>query len=74
MGRRDLDAPRIERFVCRRAAELSDGTPAWIADDGDNALDVSVESRISALEAVAGTMQAAIAGLHARVNELEATR
>jgi hypothetical protein len=57
-------------FVCRRAGQLEDGTPAWVAADGTGA-DPSPDDRIASLEAAVGTMQAAIAGLHARLSELE---
>ncbi len=49
-------------FVCRRAGE-SEGKPAWVA--------VSTEDRLDHLEAAVGTIQAAIGGLHERVERLE---
>lgn len=49
-------------FVCRRAGE-NDGKPAWVA--------VSIEDRLADLEASVGTIQAAISGLHKRVECLE---
>jgi hypothetical protein len=59
-------------FPCRRAGELEDGTLAWIPTDQGSESDA--DNRLSSLEAVVGTMQAAIAGLHARVLELEGSR
>jgi hypothetical protein len=61
-------------FVCRRAAQLEDGTPAWVATYGGPSDASDPNDRLIALEASVGTMQAAIGGLHARVSQLEALR
>ncbi len=59
-------------FVCRRAGQAENGALAWIATT-DIESDPSPQDRIASLEAAVRTMQAAIAGLHTRVNELEAS-
>jgi hypothetical protein len=68
-----MEAQRVLRrlgFVCRHAGHLDDGTPAWVA--AEDAVDVpSVEARLVSLEAAVGTLEAAMAGLHTRVMELE---
>jgi len=59
-------------FVCRRARNLRDGTAAVPLNDEIRAEPTGAD-RIAFLEAAVGTMQAAIAGLHARLVKLEAT-
>lgn len=58
-------------FVCRRAGQLEGGKTGWVVAD-DTESGPSPEDRVASLEAAVGTMQAAIAGLHARLSELEA--
>lgn len=57
-------------FVCRRGGRPEDGTPAWVPADGDEP-DATFDDRLASLEAAVGTIQAAVAGLHARLNDLE---
>lgn len=62
-------------FRCRTAGR-TDGTPAWLVDDGDSAAadertSTSAESRLDAVEAQLATAMAAIQGLAARVTTLE---
>jgi hypothetical protein len=61
-------------FVCRRAGPLEIGTAESQAIDEDGASDSSPEDCLTVLEAAVGTMQAAVAGLHARVTDLESHR
>jgi hypothetical protein len=73
-----MEAQRVLRrlgFVCREAGRPEDGAPAWIGveEPGDEA-DTSVRHRLSAIEATQVTLEAAVAGLHARVKTLEADR
>lgn len=58
-------------FVCRRVGRLEDGSPAWIGADEAVVEASTLAERLALVEAVLGTMQAAIAGLHARVSGLE---
>lgn len=60
-------------FVNRRAGHLEGGRPAWVADEVDEG-GVAAQDRVAALEAALGTLQAAVAGLHDRVSQLEAAR
>ena len=57
-------------FVCRRAGNLSDGTPAWVHDDGGSDED-DVARRLHSLEVALTTAQEAIASLSRRVGVLE---
>ena len=59
-------------FVCRPADQWDDVAPTSIPSDGVTATPSRSENRLASLEAAVGTMQAAIAGLHARVRKLEA--
>ena len=54
-------------FTCHRAGRLEDGRPPWVA----NKAQPSSEDRLASIESAIGTIQAAIAGLQRRVNELE---
>src|SRR5215218_2111875 len=68
-----MEAKRVLRklgFVCRRAGRLPDGRAAWLAND-DRIPEQYSDERLSGLEAGLVTAQAAIAGLQARVTELE---
>ncbi len=58
-------------FVCQRAGTLDDGRGAWLAVEGEAAADRSLDQRIALVEAGLATAQVAIAGLHARLRELE---
>ena len=57
-----------------RVGHLNSGTQTRLITDGSDDAARSPENRLAALEAAVGTMQAAIMGLHARVNELEAEK
>src|SRR5947209_8797373 len=54
-------------FESRRADRVDDGT-AWVAFGEEESGERSAEDRLASLEATVGTIQAAIAGLHARVS------
>jgi hypothetical protein len=58
-------------FVCRRAHDPRDGALASVPTDDASGPVPSDAERIASLEAAVGTLQAAIAGLHTRVNHLE---
>lgn len=66
------EAQRVLRrlgFVCRTASQVG-GIPMWVAqreDDGES----SADERIAAIQATLATIEAAVAGLHARVKQLE---
>ncbi|MEU0797417.1 SCO5918 family protein [Amycolatopsis sp. NPDC005961] len=58
-------------FVCRRAGQATDGRASWLLDaDTESPLD----ERVTALEAALTVAHQAIAGLSARVAELERKR
>jgi hypothetical protein len=62
-------------FVCRRAGLMgADGRPVWLAEDSEQHEAISIEHRMSAIEAALAVAQEAIAGLRNRVIELEASR
>src|SRR5205823_1455110 len=61
-------------FVCRRDEQLGGGTPEWVAGDAPADASPNDAQRLATLEATVGTVEAAIAGLHARVSALEAAR
>lgn len=59
-------------FQCRTATETADGKSAWAVTGVDEpAGEATVEERLGRLEAELVTAQAAIAGFHARLAELE---
>ncbi len=60
-------------FVCRRAGQLTVSTAASVADE-ESKERLTVEVRVASLEATVGTLQAAVAGLHRRVTDLEGAR
>lgn len=60
-------------FVCRRVGWLDDASEPPVVDD-QPAAKPSPDARIAYLESALGTVQAAIAGLHTRVRDLEAAR
>jgi hypothetical protein len=71
-----MEAQRVLRrlgFVCRRA-DRPDGSAARLDIQEDAGAEPSAEARLGHLEATLGTVQAAIAGLHLRVSDLEAAR
>lgn len=61
-------------FVCRTAGQLDDGKPAWVAAGGDVVATTSLEDRLGAVEATLATIEAAVAGLHVRMKDLEGGR
>ena len=69
-----MEAQRVLRrlgFVCRQSGQLGLGIPTSIAEGGG---DVDVGDEASSAEARLATLEAAVAGLHARVKQLEAAR
>jgi hypothetical protein len=61
-------------FACQRVDTLEDGRSAWGEAREGRPADESLVRRVSSLEAELGMVQVAIAGLHARVREIEAQR
>ena len=61
-------------LVCREAGRREDGAAAWVPARTHNYQpDADADARLASVEARA-TLEAAVAGLHARVKELEAAR
>ena len=59
-------------FPCRRAGQPPEGEKAWVRVESPKTdATRSTEERLAAVEAALSTAQAAIAGLHARVQALE---
>jgi hypothetical protein len=59
-------------LVCREAGTLPDGRAGWVATTGKESTEAKTdEERLAALEAAVATAQEAIAGLAARVRNLE---
>jgi len=73
-----MEAQRVLRrlgFVCREAGHRDEARPAWVpVDDTEARPTVVGEGRIAAVETTIATLEAAVAGLHTRVKQLEATR
>ncbi len=73
-----MEAQRVLRrlgFVCSEAGRRDDGAPAWVpAAVDDDQTQAGFGNRLGSIEATLTTLEAAVAGLHARVKELEAAR
>jgi hypothetical protein len=72
-----MEAQRVLRrlgFVCRQTGQLDLGTPTSVAESGGVRSAVDVGDEVSSAEARLATLEAAVAGLHARVKQLEAAR
>lgn len=69
-----MEAQRVLRrlgFVCREAQQVAGSTPTTAAT-GDG--DAGLPERLSSIETTVAVLEAAVAGLHGRVRELEALR
>ena len=72
-----MEAQRVLRrvgFVCRRAGQADHDSNASARSVDEGRGPRGPQARLADIESALGTVQAAIAGLHKRVNDLEATR